>query len=978
MDKRIRLSSTDSVNSLNKKILDDVEITRHTKSFPFPSLSYTIDQMEQFEKERSDSSKYRLILTIQPYCTNILFNAVSEIVQNEGTDDKDALKIASSNVDIGTIDVGGYTIKGKRTNVTNIDMIRNTEYSNGDNPFVYHCGYDIFNNHILRNQTFKLVNVVNTQSDTYNTIEDLMRYADGTNVQISKRIKVDHISDRFNRHLYLKDDILEFIDSINTNLSEKNGWWGFYNRSTIPSCEFDDGNWKDLKISKVLNDGDMGCDFIELYPDSTLYSFNPKYNKLQNREEHNWDICITYPYSNDDEQVLVCGKLQDEETNINAMLIADYSQILGSSGQPILMFRCFVKHNLNIGDNIKLYYSSDNDVTTGYKEIEDKLFRVVNVGNMEEEYREYYFYVNDVDDILDELNEVDTISKGYTFRFAKVINDRNCKYYYRKFRKLPNFKFKREELTDKIANNRNDFEEYVRRNAMANENEMLPFSKEQYPLAFSKTIYNDDITQVVFTDTLDVDKLTDNLGRPLTQLFITIIKRNKGHDVWYKKTKTADDMKKIEFSHCFGEVVSGIDVHGEWTDDNIENFLLDLRLNVGDVGQLNVENKDNYALNKDVKIEDNEFYGDVVELDCYNMLETVLSDVYFRFNTEQREHKFDEEKELNCGKFIYDEIISDDYDLYGFKCKQFDMDCVNSNGVTKDGTTVVETDNDDNEDYTCVYDPNNEFDTHTTYRTEGYYYKAHYPFLIKDYGTMKQGSHKEIIVSECRPRQANGMFIDVVTALRYSISAGDIVYLCDDNEDISIPLFVNDVLSNIRFLISPMLPIDDNYKSVFNIVEGLLHSDKKTITEDDIEYGYKWEDQDGITHTAHDDIIDDETGEIIEPSDVGKEIYDYSSPKYILRVKNTEIPPYAYKVDKNLYIWRDILTVGNKDAVNLEEYPFANGHFYINKNINFYLKRQDSFGNNNLYSEELIPNDIPGNIKKQNNYVYKDETHSIC
>ena len=72
------------------------------------------------------------------------------------------------------------------------------------------------------------------------------------------------------------------------------------------------------------------------------------------------------------------------------------------------------------------------------------------------------------------------------------------------------------------------------------------------------------------------------------------------------------------------------------------------------------------------------------------------------------------------------------------------------------------------------------------------------------------------------------------------------------------------------------------------------------------------------------------------------------------------------------------MTVGNKDAVNLEEYPFANGHFYINKNINFYLKRQDSFGNNNLYSEELIPNDIPGNIKKQNNYVYKDETHSIC
>ena len=49
MDERIRLSSTDSVNSVNKKNIIDVEMEQHTKTFPFPSLKYTIDQREQFE-----------------------------------------------------------------------------------------------------------------------------------------------------------------------------------------------------------------------------------------------------------------------------------------------------------------------------------------------------------------------------------------------------------------------------------------------------------------------------------------------------------------------------------------------------------------------------------------------------------------------------------------------------------------------------------------------------------------------------------------------------------------------------------------------------------------------------------------------------------------------------------------------------------------------------------------------------------------
>ena len=572
-EERIRLTSTDSANSVNKDAFVDVELQHHTKVFPFPSISETIDQREVFEQERENSTKYRLILTINPYCTNVLFNAVTEIVQHEGTNENGKLIIAS---DSGiTPSIKNYTIQGKADNVTNTDMVRNTEYANGDDPFVYHCGYDIFNNHILRNQSFKLVNPLTGNSykfqnttdrnkikNNFNTIQDIMRYSDGKEIKLTRRTDVKTIqgvensdSQNYARHLYLKDDILSLIDSINVNTSEQNGWWGFYNRSSIASCDFKENEWQDMKISKIFNgkyfDGSqeqehMACEFIEMYPDSTLYSFNPKYNVLQNREEQNWDICITYPYDKDDgkDKILINGSTDELDSNgdliyVNGLLLANYKQTKGTSGQDILLFRSLVKHNLKVGDKFKLFYSPrNNDAESHFKEIKDRQFEVVNIGNLEGDYLDYYFYINDINDLKEILGYGDDEkikSEDFYFRFIKVINDRDCKYYYRKFKKLPNFKFKKMELTEEVASYKQKFEEYVSANCKdLDNNGMLLFQKEQYPLAFAKTIYNDSITQVTFTDTIEIDKIKDNLGRPLTELFVTIIKRNKGHELWYK------------------------------------------------------------------------------------------------------------------------------------------------------------------------------------------------------------------------------------------------------------------------------------------------------------------------------------------------------------------------------------------------------------------------------------------------------------
>jgi hypothetical protein len=225
----------------------------------------------------------------------------------------------------------------------------------------------------------------------------------------------------------------------------------------------------------------------------------------------------------------------------------------------------------------------------------------------------------------------------------------------------------------------------------------------------------------------------------------------------------------------------------------------------------------------------------------------------------------------------------------------------------------------------------------------------------------------------------NGLFIEVSSLMRSGVTSGDTVYLCDSaSGNIIMDLVVHSVQDMNTFVLSqPYLPPDDkDYLSIYNIIEGLLHSEAHTITTEDIKGGYEWTDERGLRHIANGNVEED--GTIVIPTDEGKVVYDYSKPVYTLKLKNNDVPDYAYKISDTTFVWRDILTVGNKNAVNLPEYPFANGHFYINKEIDFFLKRQDPFGKNKLYSEFKTPNDIYGNVKEESIYEYKDETNVVC
>jgi hypothetical protein len=91
----------------------------------------------------------------------------------------------------------------------------------------------------------------------------------------------------------------------------------------------------------------------------------------------------------------------------------------------------------------------------------------------------------------------------------------------------------------------------------------------------------------------------------------------------------------------------------------------------------------------------------------------------------------------------------------------------------------------------------------------------------------------------------------------------------------------------------------------------------------------------------------------------------------LFKMDNLGCPSYA-KVLKDgtcRVIWRDILNNGfNKSDDSVEEYPYTNGAFYINKRFDIYVRRQDPHDEYWLYSDD----DVDGasvDIIQEDNYV---------
>lgn len=894
----VRLYTKDkrSVNGVDVMKNLDVGLVSHSKQLRHTDYNEEIDLYEQFKREQAESGEYRVIVTINPFCTNVLFNPLTEIAEYK---DGEWSRLIYGDEKLG--------------------KIQNTSRSSSDNV-LYYCGFDIFDNHLLRSKTFTVVN-----KEDENKIDGLMYDGRGTNetnkLKTSVRWRWDDVDSDTDKPLYTVDDLYHFYDSekevfesFEHNVYEEDGWFGFLNTSSLNSRVFDGSDLKSRTWSNVINNRG-NCEFNDLYPDRTLFTFTPVYNRFAKRDEDNWEVFVTYPSE----------KISNDFTGNDApsLPVVEALKKQNAFGSDVFVMRSLTRHNLKRNDTIRLLVQTTENQHVSYKDI-DGLGDVM-VGGVGDENgldKDYCFVITDPK-VISELTESQPADTYPKYRFIRISGGFACDYYIRKFKKY---------------------------NAR----------KETYPVAFAKGVYGDNVAQVTFTDGIDVSGLTDHRGRPLSELFLTIVKKNIGADAWYDNDIGGErnniDASEVEYSHCFGKVTMGyggdVDIKGD-----SPGALLGSLSHIRYVTETNAIKEG--ASVKSVSWEDDTFYGDVVEYDKYTDTETVICDIDYRFNTVQRE-------KCNGIDLTYHELTSDAYDP----------------GKKKIQTVTP---------YTIKLGS----------KLEGYYYKPHYRIPIRQFGDTQMGSHFEFDVVEATPVVDYGMKISVRTLRSHGLSEGDVVRLYNDEYDYDryIEFVVTSVVNRARFVMYPRRG-EWKYQSPdgkgpskteigvnpLNISRLLSYDIRELMDEtltalydtpidpenEEVKYGPESKEAEMLkTYRLNDKSLIT----VMDKDDCFVNLRN----AYNMRLCsiNTAIPSYAQRIGRNRYVWRELFANGDERADAIEERVFANGATYITENINFFLRRQDPDGmsglnNLDVKGNEDVPN-IAGSILPESIYKYVEE-----
>lgn len=891
--KRKLLNKSRGKKSVNNNETISIKIDRNVSFFHDEILTDTIDTMDIYNDEKNNSTKHRFIFTLYPFFTNVLFNKLTEIVYKEGSDNAKMLDETYSVSD--TIKKDFQPVS--KANINRMQSIRNTEYSDKRYNLTYHCGVDIFNNHLLRSKEdisvqkrpHDATNVLRTCSlydvetgnhktiDPFNTIGDYNRCFSGYNdikINMPDANKTYYNKNEKSSPLYLYDTIDSFNESFYNNIIRKDGWVGFLNKTTLQTPIWEDGNYF---VNKLLNNKEA-YQFIDMCPERDLFCFSPKKNPYRNRLEYNWGYCLTYPYKSiyDDGLVLI-GKengLPLSKFNDGKYLI-EYNN---DNGIPLVMFRSPVRHNLNKGESINLKFYNKNNVN-------NVKCNIINLGDFNGKYTDRYFSVRK-SDFEDYIKENETPK-----RFSKIVNGYECEYYFRKFKKIDG------NYNSSINN-----------------------------VAFSKTIYGDEVSQIIYTDDINILDYKDNRGRPLSEMFLTIIKKNQGNKLWYEDENYCSD--EIEFSHVFGKLSSGLDLPS-YVDLDLPVIRRQHNINNGNKitfngGKVIIE-KSSTKMENDITEDNKEFYGDLVEFNPITQNEIVIEDIFYRFNTAQRETT-----NSIYNTIYYDEIRMDVYD------NEYDNE-------TKINENVL------NEGYANL-------------APEGYFYKPHFKIKIREIDEkVNQLSHGQMDVYNVYENPS--IFLEV----EKEFSIGEHVLIKNYNninEEYEViiehvqrvnglytykAIFVNngfypnELLTTYYIHIPGTAPIliknwylikGVNIMFNTNINYSLMYNDIVILTDNNRIFKYRVK-----SYVLKNDkyecniIIDD----IETPSDLNSCVYF----KY-----NLSIPEYSYILPDNTgrALWRNIKVPSEYTFMDeLYKIPFTNGAFYHHTNINFFVKRQDPF-----------------------------------
>lgn len=858
-----------------------------------------INQYNRYLDERESCNTIRLTAQVNLIADNVLFNHVTEVVKDEGSDKCICLNFTPTPVESSFGKHSSYKWGNKQSDLTRDTQLSAPNYT--DKNYQYQCGIDIFNNHILRATTkFSDVYPEYSKSNpsiikTFGTFNTINQYAiDVNGVKYYSKINSEDKTANTMMYAYGESAPLSFDTCLSKYLERKNGWYGFTNKGKMTLTE---KSGKECGTSRVINNKALGT-FVEMFPGRDRFQLMPHYNSYRHRMEKNWEYCLTYPYSSTTKNITCIN----EKLNTLRIAFIDETTTDSDDLEKTTIFSVS-KHGLQSDDTINIYRSTvynerhelveenvvvdtviddytfvvylsepickewlsieeDDQIYSVFNNHYDSTSNRVKYGNLY-----VYAYNGYINGDVDEDDEIGS----HNLSFCKTNNGYESKYYVRLFSRFPNFDLSEKEIGEKDVYSKDEHGELnVTKYAHLNCEKASTMTR----LGFSKNAYGDDMAQIVYTDDICLDYLHDNLGRPLTNLYLSFFKTNYGHNEWYNYNTTSKD---VEWSHCFGPLTCGFKYNPVIEDSRFKTGNINFMGSSDGFSQTQlrrtlVDETDNIEADEILYKKQDLFYGDLCSYDPYSLQETSIQPILNRFNTQQRELSLNGNlaatKDNKFQSIVSDEVSVDD------------------NWGTSGGFKVT----------------NNTIDAYPTKCYEGYYYRPHYQVPIRALSAdVSEYSPKLYKLSELI---SGATFTAKTTEANY-IDASDKVSLYSVVDKKATQCTIKNVLSTNVLTFEP----DD-----FSVVSG------------------------------------------------GVEGTNINADNYRIYLSPAIVPSYADIADdgSGRIRWREIYQNGFEDTSDaIEEYPFTNDRLYIHKKINIFVRRQDPFGDFGMI-DEVSANYIEG------------------
>jgi len=340
-----------------------------------------------------------------------------------------------------------------------------------------------------------------------------------------------------------------------------------------------------------------------LNPQNTQYESKSAYT-------YNWTYYVSYPYENDFQKSLQTplGNNQDIQWTCGDGIPFRIEQTT-YNGRPIISFICPVNHGLNVGEYVELDLSYSIPGWTGY--LGQNTFQVYSLGNEFFGSEEYVFNLYDIGYTG---NTFLTNNVGTFKRIIDITNSAETKsiYYVRNHQIISNVD---ESIMTKAGYDLVGFRKVQKYNYSA----LTPDNVARITTKESNQTYN-----LTFSKDIDISKYIDNLNRPITELYITII--NKAYYGWFNFPFGQNPNTPPNYGLRWGYQFNITSPVNNWWDIN----------NLGNLTNIEIDSYTKplspspFYYNVDLK-EGDIIQGDFCEYNQYEQKERTVSELYHKF-----------------------------------------------------------------------------------------------------------------------------------------------------------------------------------------------------------------------------------------------------------------------------------------------------------------------------------------------------------